>query len=56
MLDEALAAVILVLQGIQHLQASASTMGRGTRFARRRWLLRASHLSPLLERGHGWRD
>jgi hypothetical protein len=54
MLDEALAAVILLLQGIE--QAPASTMGPDMRVARRRWLLRASRLSPLLERGYGWQN
>jgi hypothetical protein len=54
MLDEALAAAILLLQGIE--QVPNSTMGPGTRVVRRRWLLRASRLSPLLEGGHGWRD
>jgi hypothetical protein len=54
MLDEALAAAILLLQGIE--LAPASTMGPDMRVAWRHWLLRASRLSPLLECGYGWRD
>jgi hypothetical protein len=39
---------------LQPAARRASSIGRGTKVARRRWLLRASRLSPLPERARAW--